>query len=146
MSATHLSGPLIVGGIQLVDSAGDVTVGGTLVVTGSSTVQGVVIDTGTKTATATAGAATLNKLSGRVTSEALTTAAGADYTLTLTNSAIAAADHVLVSVGSGTNTTVGLALDGVKAAAGSVVILVRNTHATAALNGTILVDFVVIKA
>lgn len=145
MSATHLSGPLVVGGVTVGDASGGLTTS-TLTVTGTSTVAGVVVDTGTKTASATAGAATLNKLSGRITSEALTTAAGTDYTLTLTNSTIAAADHVLVSVGSGTNTTVGLALDGVKAGAGSVVVLVRNTHASAALNGTILVDFVVIKA
>ena len=64
----------------------------------------LVMDSGTKTAAATSGAATLNKMSGVITTEALTTATGATYTLTLTNSDIAAADLVFVSVGNGTNT------------------------------------------
>lgn len=54
-------------------------------------VYGLRVDDGTKTATATAGAATLNKAAGKVTTEALTTAAGANYTLTITNSTVAAA-------------------------------------------------------
>lgn len=103
------------------------------------------IDSGTKTAAATAGAATLSKSSGVITSEALTTAAGVVYTLTLTNTVIAATDQVFVSVGNGTNTTVGPALVSVTPAAGSVVIVIRNTHASAALNGTIKVAFAVLK-
>jgi hypothetical protein len=107
---------------------------------------GVIVDSGTKTAAATAGAATLNKYSGKITSEALTTAADADYTLTLTNSVIAAADQVYVSVANGTNTTEGLAVNRVQEAAGSVVIKIRNTHASSALNGTIVIKYLVIKA
>lgn len=99
------------------------------------------------TATASSGAATLNALVGKVTSEALTTAQNAFYTLTLTNSEIAAADIVLVSVGNGTNTQGTLMLGHVTPAAGSVVIQVQNKHASAqALNGTIVVSFVVLKA
>lgn len=98
------------------------------------------------TATATGGAATLNQTAGKITSEALTTAAGADYTLTLTNSFIAATDVVLCSVNNGTNTTEGLAINRVTPGAGQVVILVRNTHASAALNGTIVISFLVVKA
>lgn len=105
----------------------------------------IAIDSGTKTATATAGAATLNKNAGVVTSEALTTAAGATYTLTLTNSAIAAADQVYVEVGNGTNTTVGPSKAGVKVNEGSVVVDIRNTHASAALNGTLKISFLVVK-
>ena len=59
------------------------TLGGT--VPPNATVSQFHLDTGTKTATATAGAATLNKMSGTVTSESLTTAAGATYTLTVTD-------------------------------------------------------------
>lgn len=98
------------------------------------------------TASATAGAATLHKPQGKVTSEAITTAAGADYVLTLTNSEIAAGDLVLASVANGTNTTEGLAINRVQPAAGSVIVRVRNTHAAAALNGTIVVSFRVFKA
>lgn len=104
-----------------------------------------IADSGTKTATATGGAATLAKTSGKITSEALTTAAGADYVLTLTNSAIAAADLVFASVDNGTNTTEGLAINRVTPGAGSVVIRVRNTHASAALNGTVVISFWVLK-
>lgn len=103
----------------------------------------ITVDTGTKTATATAGAATLNTAAGTVTSEALTTAAGADYTLTLTNAKVVATSIVLVSVDNGTNTTAGITACRVTPAAGSVVILVRNLHASSALNGTIKIRYVV---
>lgn len=104
------------------------------------------LGTGTKTAAATAGAATLNKSSGVITSEALTTAAAATYTLTLTNSAIAAADVVLASLANGTNTQGTLELGRITAAAGSCTVEVRNVHASEALNGTIKVAFAVFKA
>ena len=104
----------------------------------------VMVEVGT--VTAVAGAATLNKRAGKVTSAALTTAAGNNYTLTLTNSEIVAADLVLVTVDNGTNTTVGIAVHRVTPGAGQVVILIRNTHATVALNGTVKVSFFVVKA
>lgn len=104
-------------------------------------------DSGTKTAAATAGAATLNKASGKITSEALTTAQNLFYTLTLTNSKIAAADMVFASVANGTNTQGTPMIEKITPAAGSVVIRVCNKHATAeALNGTIVVSFLVVKA
>ena len=103
------------------------------------------IDTGTKTATAVAGAATLNKGSGVVTSEALTTAAGATYTLTLTDSAIAATDEVFASVQNGTNAAGLPEIATVTPGAGSVVIVVHNDHATAALNGTLKVTYLDLK-
>lgn len=98
------------------------------------------------TATAAAGAATLNKMAGVVTSEALTTAAAAEYTLTLTNSAVAAADMVFASVALGTATTGTPVVTTVAPAAGSVVIKVKNDHATAAFNGTIKIAFMVASA
>jgi hypothetical protein len=103
------------------------------------------IDSGTKTAAATAGAATLAKGSGVITSEALTTAAGATYTLTLTNTAIAATDIVFASVANGTATTGTPVVTTVKPAAGSVVIIVQNIHASAAVNGTLKIAFAVLK-
>jgi len=136
MSASHVSGPLY----SANGFVGDMTS------TGTSTVTNLTVDTGTKTASATAGAATLNKTQGAITSESITTAAGSDYVLTLTNSAIAAADMVIATVQNGTNTTEGLSVQRVQPAAGSVVIRVRNTHASSALNGTIVVKFLVIKA
>jgi hypothetical protein len=103
-------------------------------------------------ATASAGAATLNNKCGTITSEALTTAVGSAYTLTLTNSVIAAADIVLVEVGNGTNTGGGPTLQKVTPASGSAVISVINNNtgtgaanSVQALNGTITVKYLVVK-
>lgn len=94
-------------------------------------------------ATSTAAAATVNTQSGQITTEALSTAAAATYTFTLTNSLIKATSVVLVSVGKGTATTGEPAPHFVTPATGSVVILIRNDAAAAALNGTITINFVV---
>jgi len=98
-----------------------------------------------KTATASSGAATLNSPSGVVTTESLSTAAGSTYTLTLTNSSIAATDIVLLTVGLGTNAAGHPDVVSVTPAAGSVSVVVKNTHASAAFNGTLTVQFAVIK-
>lgn len=98
------------------------------------------------TVTAAAGAATLNTAAGKVTSEALTTAQNALYTLTLTNSRIAAADIVLATLANGTNTQGTPVIVRVTPAAGSVVIVVKNMHdAAQALNGTIVISFLTLK-
>lgn len=99
-----------------------------------------------ETATASSGAATLNAVTGTITSESLTTAQNAIYTLTLTNNKIAADSVVLVSVANGSNTQGTPMLGLVTPAAGSVVIRVINKHATSeALNGTLKVNFTVIS-
>lgn len=99
------------------------------------------LDVATGTATSTAGAATINAQTGLVTTEALTTAAAATYTFTLTNSAITTGSIVLVTVGKGTATTGEPSVHFVTTAAGSCVILIRNNAAAAALNGTIKIGF-----
>lgn len=112
----------------------------------ASVVSGsLALDTGTKTAAATAGAATLNKDAGVITTEALTTAAGVTYTLTLTNSSIAAADQVFASVGYGSATAGTPVVTRVKPGAGSVTIVIQNIHASAALDGTLKIAFLVLK-
>lgn len=98
--------------------------------------------TNSGTATAAAGAATLNNRFGVITSEALTTAQNGIYTLTITNSAIRASDLVFASVANGTNSQGSPVVTRIQPAAGSLVILVANLHASAvALNGTLLVSF-----
>lgn len=98
-------------------------------------------------ATATAGAATLNSTQGKVTSETLTTAQNAIYTLTITNSAVAAADIAMASVANGTNSAGTPMIGKVTPGASSLVIEVINKHATAvAFNGTVVVSFTVVKA
>jgi hypothetical protein len=119
------------------------TIGGTT--PAPVTASALHVDTGTKTAAAVAGAATLNKMAGVITSEALVTAGLADYTLTLTNSNIAAADQVFAQVGNGTNTQGDPVVGVVTPAAGSVTIRIRNAHATQALNGTLIIAFMVLK-
>lgn len=120
--------------------------GATVTATGLISGGSFQLDTGTKTATATAGAATLNKDSGKITTESLTTAHGSAYTLTLTNSAIAAADMVFASVKFGTATAGTPVVTTIAPAAGSVVIKVHNDHASDDFNGTLVISFMVVKA
>lgn len=111
-------------------------------------VFGNVGDTSTGTASATGtttATATLNAGRGVITSAALTTAAGGTYVLTLTNSAVAATSIVLASVGDGTATAGMPVVATVTPGAGSVVITVQNIHASAALNGTIKISYVVVN-
>jgi len=109
-------------------------------------ISSLTVDSGTKTASATTGAATLSKNSGKITSEALTTAAGASYTLTLTNTEIAATSLIFASVGDGTNTQGTPVVGPINAGAGSATIEIKNDHASEALNGTITIDFLVLGA
>lgn len=118
----------------------------TIVASGLITGGSAKLDTGTKTGTASSGAVTLSKSSGKVTSEALTTAAGAVYTLTITNTTIAAADQVFASATIGAGTQGYPVIADIKPAAGSVVIKVLNAHATDAFNAAIVVAFMVLKA
>jgi len=92
-------------------------------------------------ATSTVGAATLNTFGGLVTTEALTTAVGATYTFTLTNSLITTASAAPnVAIFSKSNTVAGMTLTSITVASGSVVFVFTN-QGTAALNGTMLIAF-----
>lgn len=134
----------------------DMRITGTLAVTGATTLTGALTATGgitgpivntPGTATATAGAATLNTRQGKITTEALTTAQNANYTLTVTNSACAAADIVMVSIANGTNSQGLPIVQRVTPAAGSFVVVIANKIDTAtALNGTLVVSFQIFKA
>ena len=99
------------------------------------------------TATAVAGAATLANRFGKITTEALTTAQNANYTLTITNTSVVASDLVMASVANGTNTQGTPIIVRVTPAAGSLVIIVRNAHDSAqAFNGTLVVSFAALGA
>lgn len=101
---------------------------------------------GTKTASASAGAVTLNQPSGVITTEALTTAQSADYTLTITNNKVAATDIVQVTIGNGTNSAGSPVLRTVAVAADTITVVIRNMHTSAvAFNGTLKVMFTIIK-
>lgn len=94
--------------------------------------------------TSTVHAATSNTFSGSVVTEALTTAAGAVYTFTLTNSLIGVAGaantypNIVFDIRSGTNTIPGMVPTSSTAAAGSTVLTFTNTG-SAALNGTMVI-------
>lgn len=106
-----------------------------------------IFSTNSGTATATAGAATLANRFGKVTSEALTTAQNAIYTLTITNTIIRTTDLVMASVANGTNTQGTPVVTRVQPGNGTLTILVSNLHASAqALNGTIVVSFAALGA
>lgn len=100
---------------------------------------------GVKTASATAGAATLNQPSGIITSEALTTATTVTYTLVITNNQVLATDLIQVTLGFGTNTTGCPVLVSAVAGAGTITCKVFNAGA-AALNGTLTFTYVIWKA
>jgi hypothetical protein len=97
------------------------------------------------TATASAGAATCNYRIGKITTEGLTTAAAAEYTLTLTNTKIDAGDIVFASVdalaSAGTP-----AIGGCTVTADTAVITVTNVHASDAFDDPIQINFMVVKA
>lgn len=99
------------------------------------------IDRNGGTATASSGAATLNRAVGTITSESLTTAAGSTYTLTLTDSLISASSTILANVFLGSATTGTPQIVSATPGAGSAVIVVKNIHASAAFNGTIKVQY-----
>lgn len=98
---------------------------------------------GGNAATATAGAATLSKNSGVITTESLTTAAAGEYVLTLTNARALTTDQFIVTVGLGSSTTGVPAVTSASCTtAGTVVINISNVHVSAAFNGTLKIGFI----
>lgn len=96
---------------------------------------------------ATAGAITMNAIIGKVTTEALTTAQNTDYTLTITNNQVTAADVVVASLAWGTNSQATPVITRVTPGAGTITVIVRNMHSAAtALDGTLVISFEVTKA
>lgn len=96
------------------------------------------------TAVSTAGAATVNKQAGVITTEALTTAAASAYAFTLTNSRITTGSIVELQLMGGTNTTRGLELRAIPGSGSATISIFNNNVAASALNGTLIFGFVVI--
>lgn len=95
------------------------------------------------TAKATSGKATAHGQGGIITTESLSTAAGATYTLTLGNEIISENSVVLAQVCNGSNAAGDPTLTTVTVTLGQAVIVITNRHASAALNGTLKVTFFV---
>lgn len=95
------------------------------------------------TATGTSNASTLNRPYGVITTESVTTAAGATFTETITSDDVAATDVCFASVTTaGTGTP---AITKVTPAAGSLVIIVQNIHASAAFNAVLKITYACFK-
>lgn len=92
--------------------------------------------------TSKAGSVTLNAANGVVTTEALTTAAGARYTLTMLNNTVTADSNVIVTVSNATNAQGAALLQGVTPEAGKVLVDVLNVGAQP-FNGSLQINFLV---
>lgn len=98
-------------------------------------------------ATSTAHAATINSNGGQITTESLTTAHAAEYTMTVTDANISAASVVVASVANAAasgNTTAPISVAEITPAAGSCTINILNGHASAALNGKIVISYAIV--
>lgn len=95
-------------------------------------------------ATGTSNASTLANKCGVITTESATTAAGATFTETITNTTVSATDVCFASVATGGTGTP--AVTKVTPGAGSLVIIVQNIHASAAFNNTLAIAFLCVKA
>lgn len=88
---------------------------------------------------------TLNTLTGQITTDTTSLAAGAAASFTVTNSTTAIGDVIVVSIQSGA-TTNQTNVRVTTVAAGSFVITVENNHASTAETGAIIINYAVIKA
>lgn len=86
---------------------------------------------------------TLSKVTGQITTVALTTAAAAEERFTVTNTNVAATDVIALST---TYNGAGTPIMGVvNVAAGAFDIVITNLHAANALNAVMVINFAVIK-
>lgn len=96
------------------------------------------------TATGAALAATLHKPAGTITTESLATAALTDISYVVTNNKVTASSIVLAQLSLGSNSAGSPVVLNVTPAAGSFTVVIRNAHASAALNGTLKINFAVL--
>jgi hypothetical protein len=92
--------------------------------------------------TESSNAVTASGQGGIITTSSLTTAGGSSYSITWTNTFISTTSAVVVSVGGGTNTTENITLK-VTPGSGSATLIIYNNTAATALNGTILINYIV---
>ena len=122
-----------------------ITTGAATLVPANIDAGSIVVNSGTSTSAA--GAVTLNSQAGVITTEALTTISQGVYTLTISNSLVAATDIVFASVQNGTNTTGIPVVTSVAAAAGTITVKIANaTTTTTPFGGTLKISFMDFKA
>lgn len=92
--------------------------------------------------TEAANAVTASAQSGIITTSALTTAAGASYTITWTNTFLSPTSSIHLMLGGGTNTVKNITMQA-SPGAGSSTVVIYNNDPAAALNGTLLINYFV---
>lgn len=100
---------------------------------------------GIGTGTASSNAVTINAGSGIITTEALSTAAGATQAITLTNDRLAVGDVIFAMVDKGASAGQPVVAN-VVVTANTAVFTIQNIHASAALNAAVKIYFVLSKA
>lgn len=147
-----LTSPTISGATLTTPAIGAAT-GTSLAVTGAITSSGAASGIGYATgagcavtqATNRSTGVTCTGMSGAITTDATSLAAGAEATFTVTNTSVAVGDTVIVSARSGQ--TAGTSIPFVTTvAAGSFNITLSNVHASTADTGAMIINFAVIKA
>lgn len=87
-------------------------------------------------------AVTASGMAGAITTSSLSTAGGSSYAITWTNTFITATSSVLLTIAGGTNTTENITLK-CAPGAGSATLTIYNNTAATALNGTIIISYLV---
>lgn len=106
---------------------------------------GATLDADSGTVTLSSNAGTVSKMAGVITTESLSTAAGASQALVITNTTVAATDIVLVTRSGGTSTG-GTPIIKAVPTSNTITITLDNKHASAAFDGTFILSFLVVKA
>jgi hypothetical protein len=127
-------------------AAAGVTIDGLLIKDGGLVFPaGGTINADSGTVTLSTNAGTVSKMAGVITTEALTTAAGASQALTITNTLCATTSILLVTRAGGTSTG-GTPIMKAVPGSGSFVITLDNKHAAAAFDGTFILSFLLMAA
>lgn len=102
------------------------------------------IDVDGATATLSSNAATITKYAAQITSEALTTAAGAAQAFVITKVGVAATDLAFVTGAGGTNTREHIQYKAV-CSTDTITVTLNNIGPTNAVNGTVIFNLWVVK-
>lgn len=121
-------------------TSGAVALGGEMTLAAGTT-----INLDSSTATLSSNAATITKYACQVTSEALTTAAGASQAFVITLTGVAATDLAFVTPCGGTNTREHIQYKAI-CTSNTITVTVSNIGPTNALNGTVKFNLWVLKA
>jgi hypothetical protein len=106
---------------------------------------GKTLNLDSSTVTLVSNAATITKYACQVTTEALTTAAGASQACVLTLTGVAATDLAFVTLAGGTNTRLLLGTQAV-CTSNTITVTITNHEPTNAINGTVIFNLWVVKA